>query len=340
VVLFHFAPHGLVNVAPLGVTAVSFFFFLSGVVLTLNYFHNKPLHLSTFLIRRFARIYPVYLLALLLTLIFGMVLHDARPKGLSVILQLLSIQSWVPGYCTGLNFPSWSVSVEFFFYAAFPFLVKYFRTKSSKQMLVLVAGLWVISFVQHFSFLYKLNGVEGTALHQFTLYFPIWHLNTFMFGMLCGRYIKEQLQSEKHEPSKARWLYGIGVLLFIVIVFTHNPIRPFISGGFLAPLFFLIIAGLALDDSPITLYLGHRFNLLLGNSSYALYILQWPIYLLFTWLFEQKKLHLMPFMIYLFSLIGISIVTYLFFEVKVKEQLLKTNLSINNNLVLKWIKRQ
>ncbi len=101
VVVFHFAPTDFFNIAPIAVTAVSFFFFLSGVVLTLNYFYSDTLKFKPFMIKRVARLYPVYLLALILTLGFGVLLNDNQPKGLSIILQTFALQSWVPGYCTG-----------------------------------------------------------------------------------------------------------------------------------------------------------------------------------------------------------------------------------------------
>ena len=323
VVVFHFAPNNLINVAPLAVTAVSFFFFLSGVVLSFNYFDNKALNFREFFLKRMARIYPVYLLALLLTIAFSIILNDSHPKGLSIILQVVSVQAWVPGYCTGVNFPAWSVSVELFFYAIFPLTAAYFRSKSNAKMTIVILVIWVLSFAQHVWFMTNLSNFEGKNFHQFTLYFPIWHLSTFFFGMLCGRFIKKAMAEQNLSITKARLMYSSGVFLFLLVIFSNNPIKPFISSGFLSPVFFLIIAGIALDKSNLTRLIGHRFFVLLGNASYSIYILQWPIMILFMYIYQQKELDMQQFLVYLLSLIVLSIVVYVFFEKKAKNFLLK-----------------
>jgi peptidoglycan/LPS O-acetylase OafA/YrhL len=322
VVLFHFAPGELLQIAPLGVTAVSFFFFLSGVVLQLNY-GKKVNEFKPFIWRRFSRIYPVYLLALTLTLLFGLFFRDAHPKGLSILLQVFAVQAWVPGYCTGVNFPAWSISVEFFFYAAFPFIARFFHTKSSTFKMLLILLIWGISFLQHVAFMKSVNGAEGSAFHQFTLYFPLWHLNTFLFGMLCGNYIQNSPRQGKFSIKYARGMYLTGFLLFILVVLIDTPVRPYISSGFLSPLFFLIIAGLALDKSILTRLLSHRLPLILGNASYALYILQWPVYILVTALLPYELSPLTLFWSYFYILLLLSIVVYQFVEKPARMRLVR-----------------
>src|SRR5215203_4532966 len=79
IVLFHYAAlifpfnipelHYFISHANLG---VSYFFVLSGFILSFVYdaeFFSKPGALKKFFIARFARIYPVYLIALLLSII-------------------------------------------------------------------------------------------------------------------------------------------------------------------------------------------------------------------------------------------------------------------------------
>lgn len=126
VVVFHYAPQSLfpsAYSAPLAISAVNFFFFLSGTVLSFNYFDSSKIEFKKFVLKRLARIYPVYLLALILTLVFGMLFNNSYPRGLSIILQIFGVQAWVPGFSSGLNYPGWTISVEFFFYGTFPFII-------------------------------------------------------------------------------------------------------------------------------------------------------------------------------------------------------------------------
>lgn len=67
----HHASKALILFLEHGYLAVSFFFILSGFILTYNYADRWPsVSLREYLLARFARIYPIYLLALLLELPF------------------------------------------------------------------------------------------------------------------------------------------------------------------------------------------------------------------------------------------------------------------------------
>lgn len=113
-----------------GYIGVSFFFILSGFILSLNY--AKPFEARTITARefwqlRFARIYPLYLLMLLVEIPFTM--HEFhRSAGIwwaKLFTCGFMMQSWVPdmSWIAAFNTPSWSISAEAFFYAMFPLLV-------------------------------------------------------------------------------------------------------------------------------------------------------------------------------------------------------------------------
>jgi peptidoglycan/LPS O-acetylase OafA/YrhL len=80
-----------------------------------------------------------------------------------VVLYGLGIQSWIPGEAMILNFPGWSISVEFFFYLLFPLLYNHFYSRNNKMIWVVSIALWVIT--QVFSNLYPVYGAyEGPIL--------------------------------------------------------------------------------------------------------------------------------------------------------------------------------
>ena len=125
---------------PLGGAGVSFFFLLSGFILTYVYWPNggrpnggtKSLAMSRqdfnsrkFYLRRFARIWPLHIVTLLLNLFLirgfsKFFAGDYAAAKLSVNVGLL--QSWIPNrqWLFPLNGVSWSLSAEAFFYLVFP----------------------------------------------------------------------------------------------------------------------------------------------------------------------------------------------------------------------------
>ena len=103
-----------------GFSGVTFFYVLSGYILTVNYADKVGswAEIRLFWWKRFARLYPTHLLTLIAAIPLG--------SSLAVLpLNLLLVQSWIPAQSVYFSFngPSWSISNEAAFYAAFPWLV-------------------------------------------------------------------------------------------------------------------------------------------------------------------------------------------------------------------------
>jgi peptidoglycan/LPS O-acetylase OafA/YrhL len=98
------------GVAPLGIgfVGVSFFFVLSGFVLTWSHRHGEGV--GAFYWHRFARVWPLATLTTLLLIALG------SPHG-SVLLDLALLHGWGTGRMIGVaaNPPSWSLGTEAFF---------------------------------------------------------------------------------------------------------------------------------------------------------------------------------------------------------------------------------
>lgn len=127
-----------------GVTAVSFFFILSGFVLTYSRQASVNWDVKGYYVARIARVYPAFLVAWA----FGVVvsaLQDDAPRGPARILfGATLLQSWIPSeqWYFAINGVSWTLSCEIFFYACFPLLYTYLSRRSLPQLLlVLSAGL-------------------------------------------------------------------------------------------------------------------------------------------------------------------------------------------------------
>lgn len=113
---------------------VNFFFVLSGFVLSYAYGSRKNLDFQTFLISRTFRLVPLHWLMLAVFVVLealkvlairkGVVLNYAPFTGASapseLLPNLLLLQAWTPFTETmSFNYPSWSISVEFYMYLIF-----------------------------------------------------------------------------------------------------------------------------------------------------------------------------------------------------------------------------
>ena len=106
----------------LGSAAVAFFFVLSGFILTYVYGETlKRDALRGFFVARFARIWPVHVATLVLFIVVlrGESIPVDGWEVVSTIQQLFLLQTWSSNLedVLQLNGVSWSISVEFLFYA-------------------------------------------------------------------------------------------------------------------------------------------------------------------------------------------------------------------------------
>lgn len=274
-------------------------------------------------IARFARIYPIYLLALL-------IIVAAKYKSLGqnwdeFLLQILLLQSWIPGYPITLNTPGWSLSVEAFFYLSFPFLLAWVYKKGTNSLIIFGIILWLVT---QYILLTQLNSPAYEAknsLHDFIYYNPIMHLNSFVLGIICGIYLKNK-QNTSTQKNNTFFL-----VTSLLIIFTLIWARPHLetilnyklayTNGLLAPVFLLFVILLANHRGIFTTVFKHPWLILLGEASYSLYILQKPIHGIYDKVIVPRialseTLH---FYIFLMLLIAISILTYKILETPMRK---------------------
>ncbi len=159
IVLFHFWPPLATSGTPLilakGYLAVDMFFVLSGAVLMLVYqgtIAEGRFRLREFALKRFARLYPVHLVTLVLALaiLLGGPLLGFQGRALDydvpsmVLLHLGLMHAWGVLPTGGLNFPSWSISAEAFAYALFPLLALAFFRLSPRAALPMALSVFLI----------------------------------------------------------------------------------------------------------------------------------------------------------------------------------------------------
>ena len=304
-------PTAIYNVLRTGYIAVGVFFVLSGFVLSLNY----PLaarwskrSLLKFAIARLSRIYPVYLLGLLMVapVVLGPQLAPFSLPGLarklfSGALNLLMLQAWHPRAALTWNGPGWSLSNELFFYCCFPFVGLWlWKMQGIAKCLWTLIVLWaaelalpVLAVLTHLAGYGTLSAVTEpgyASLWAGVIKFnPLLQLPLFCSGIITGRIFVLIQASNPRWTNRGFWLYLPGITAVLAIVSLANQIRyPLLHNGLLLPAFCMVILGFGLNGGIMAKLLSHRFLVFLGRASYSQYILQFPVRLLFVRLTRNR----------------------------------------------------
>jgi len=305
-----------------GSQMVTFFFVLSGFVLMISHYKKKDETLQNFYLSRIARIVPLYMLALFLTLYFE---HDAKEHMLSLALSMGFLQSWFPPYAMNLNIPGWSLSAEAFFYLTFPLVLFIIKQSNIKIFSLILFSLLLYLFTQAIlsNYMNHASYDQLPAIFHDTLYYsPLFHYCSFILGV-TGGYIYVKKPHYFHKKTFLSF-FIMSFSFFITYYLLQHPellnetlnTTLAYKSSFYGLLFLLFILSITYSNNFIIKILSLRLFVILGESSYALYILQFPIYILYNE-HISKYLNLEGsnnFYAYLFILIILSIATFYLFE--------------------------
>ena len=273
---------------PSGAQTVNTFIILSGFVIALVLVEKKET-LKQFYISRLCRIYPVYIVALVVAfLLFPYMISDVlkvlpwgdsssyysdliaksessqSKKWFIFFLQLLNIQGVVPYYvlpfASGAIFPvAWSISLECQFYAVAPFLITSSKRNTIfKWSVILLLGLvsYVLTQFNPFGF------SKGFLLVSF---------GYFMFGI--ASYNVYQLMRRNSLSLTIIQVFSILVLILLlfgkvwaVLIWVFFMLFSFMRRGKI--------------EDIIRKFVESRILVFLGDISYSIYL--WHILVLWT----------------------------------------------------------
>jgi peptidoglycan/LPS O-acetylase OafA/YrhL len=122
-----------------GYIGVSFFFILSGFILSYNYeelFSKENYSKYKFYIARFARIYPIHLLTLILAMPLSLYILNANPKiwFFHFLANLSLTQSFIPLKTAYFSFNSPSLLTKCFFIFGFRLLFYHYQNYFPKNI--------------------------------------------------------------------------------------------------------------------------------------------------------------------------------------------------------------
>lgn len=293
---------------------VSYFFILSGFVMIIAYGNKKHIEFLDYIKKRFARIYPVYFLAILILLCYFLFFHinfDYK----SLILNITLLQSWIPGFALSFNLPGWSLAVEMFFYITFPFLFNYFYKKHSINKLIVPIFILFIGTQIVFHIVLSSSFYIGypSKSHDFLFYFPLMHFSQFLIGNVAGLIFVKGVKVRNYDAPIIVLILLLFLLLKIDIgINFHNGMLAFVF----VPLIFLISA----NNGILSKISKKKSLVFLGEISYGIYILQKPIFSWVTSILNYLEIYSASVVFYtaLTSLIFFSAISYKFFEIPLR----------------------
>jgi peptidoglycan/LPS O-acetylase OafA/YrhL len=291
IVFFHYSnPQWFGPLAPIvdaGYASVSFFILLSGFVLAYNYAgkaRSGKLDKVRFWEQRFTRLYPIYLLSLLISiqvlpLEYGAHTHRMFWTGLA--LTPLLLQGWIPQIATFLNTPAWTMSAEAFFYVLFPWMARWKRPRRVGLHLSKMAAVWLLSLIPGALYvIYHPDGLMNTDRFSWgpwlnaLKYTPLPHLASFVFGvMLAG------LDEVIDRASLLRPFLGLFGFAAVYVLLVHAALVPYpmLHDGLMMPLFGCMVLGLAGENKLADLFAWAPL-VFVGEASYCMYLLHFNMW--------------------------------------------------------------
>lgn len=262
-----------------GWNAVDFFFVLSGFII--YYAHaddiGRPAQWPRYMSKRLIRIYPIYWVIAGVSLVF-LLLKNTKggnediSAGLThtsyIVKSLLLIPQPISPFLT----VAWSLCYEMFFYWMFGIGIL-----TGKKV------LWVFSLTYGCLLFFDLIFPAGNSHHVDIPFFASGFHLEFLLGILTAYLFKKGAAATRSSGTTprlpaARPLWTIGLLLFAATwmsslffpaVFGKFTVASRLSYGLSSGLIILGLAQLRLSkDNAVT-----RFFLLLGDSSYVLYLI-------------------------------------------------------------------
>lgn len=262
-----------------GECGVSFFFVLSGFVLSYAYgqkIREEQFQLKPFLKRQLLKFYPLHLLTFLIMLAL-----DARlgqyydfPK---LVANALLLQSWVPSddFYFVANATSWFLSDLLFFYVVFPWLFLWLINVRKLKLwltMAIVAALYICLAVT----------IPHEMVNPVLYISPLTRVLDFALGILLFRYCSSASGHQfatwlKRQPESVVSCLEVLMLLWVVVsffIYEHSPSGFRCASLFwcVSPVFLLVFINSDKLDGLVTSFLHHPFVLWLGSISFEIYL--------------------------------------------------------------------
>lgn len=297
---------------------VTFFFVLSGFILTYTYpALTGWQNIRRFWFARFARIWPGYFASMLFVfaaLPFTIPTFLFHAHGiLKLALVSAALQAWIPraDFAMVVSGVAWSISAEVFFYLAFPLFIRNLDVTWRSKLVVAFAGaalmmiiVWLLRLPTYASAYSQVDA--GGLIYSF----PLARLFEFVLGMSAASLFRRdsgRLAQALSERNLATVLEA-AILLLVAAQFLvgpgwyewFGPLRQYLNNGTIlwiersgsSPLYAALIFVCALQKGAISRFLSKAPLVIGGEISFSIYLLHQT---LLRWMIAHKSIvHLVP----------------------------------------------
>jgi peptidoglycan/LPS O-acetylase OafA/YrhL len=257
---------------------VDLFFIMSGFIIYHVYgeFFKRDIYTTTFnkyIRARLARVYPLHIFTLILTIVMVVSQHfkwDEFFNLHAIPTHMLMLQSFGFHSIYTWNVPAWSISAEFAAYIIFPvFAFLICRSKIIAPIIIstlIIFIYWLLAF--KFS---KANGTTGP--HNLDLTYDYGYLRGIA-GFLAGGMIYQLYL------KKIFYFLRADAILIILSALLFACLHFGVTDLVFIPVFLLLVLSAAYNTGRVKKFLSNRFLQWLGNISYSVYLMQFPLMLL------------------------------------------------------------
>lgn len=294
--------NGIITTLNHGHIAVDFFFILSGFVISYAYDDRwGKMTLSNFFKRRLIRLHPMLIMGAIIGAIAFFAVGCQKWDGTTtpttwVMIALLFTMFMIPavpgvpyevrgnGEMFPLNGPGWSLFFEYIGNILYALFIRRLSTKTLAILTTLLGILHAWFFIGDISG-YDMIGV-GWTIDKVNFWGGLVRmLFPFSMGMLIARTFR---------PRKIKGVFWICSLILIILFavpyitpkgnISFNSLYEYICIALIFP-FVVWLGACGKSNDKIT----SKTNKILGNISYPLYIVHYPImYIFYKWLIEKR----------------------------------------------------
>jgi peptidoglycan/LPS O-acetylase OafA/YrhL len=297
----------------LGTWGVTVFFILSGFCIHWSEISRRKsgmqFNWKSYISRRFYRIYPAFLICLILCSTVGIFVESNLINHVSLqafFSHITLLSGFDVSRSTAINGVFWTVILEIHFYILYAIFQKHFTgIKRTLQTTIITVFLAVITYLASIYFFD--TGVERLTIQKtFLANWWVWCL-----GALAAEIISSRSKFAFSNFSR-RLLLTLSIVFSLALAIVPKDYISHASRFFLPWIVFVIIILLLYENNEVTIFSPLKR---LGDISYSLYLFHPLVLLVGTFFSLPQVLH---FVVITFSTLVLAVASYKYIELPTK----------------------